>query len=424
MAVILGKHQIDAIKKMKNGSILVGGVGSGKSRTSIGYFFKEFGGGFSPVTQSVASGKNDIIGYEISREMKSRPRDLVIITTAKKRDSMEWEQELALYSMSTDPECNIYDNRIKVDSWNNIAKYANREGCFFIFDEQRVGGTGKWAKTFIKIARKNKWILLSATPGDTWSDYAPVFIANNFYRNFTEFRRRHVVYNQYAKFPKIDHYVECSLLEQHRSDILIPMEFKRNTVAHHEYVQVPYNKDIYDVVAKQRWNVYKEQPCKEIAELCQVLRRVVNSDESRAEEVVKIVEKHGRVIIFYNYDYELEILRELFERLKVPYGEWNGKKHQEIPRTKKWGYLVQYLAGAEGWNCIETDCIIFYSQTYSYKSSQQAAGRIDRLNTPFVDLWYYHFMSSAKIDLAINRCLTLKKDFNEKAFADQGGIIF
>lgn len=424
MAVILGKHQIDAIKKMKNGSILVGGVGSGKSRTSIGYFFKEFGGGFSPVTQSVASGKNEIIGYEISREMKLRPRDLVIITTAKKRDSMEWEQELALYSMSTDPECNIYDNRIKVDSWNNIAKYANREGCFFIFDEQRVGGTGKWAKTFIKIARKNKWILLSATPGDTWSDYAPVFIANNFYRNFTEFRRRHVVYNQYAKFPKIDHYVECSLLEQHRSDILIPMEFKRNTVAHHEYIQVPYNKDIYDMVAKQRWNVYKEHPCKEIAELCQVLRRVVNSDESRADEVVKIVEKHGRVIIFYNYDYELEILRELFERLKVPYGEWNGKKHQEIPRTKKWGYLVQYLAGAEGWNCIETDCIIFYSQTYSYKSSQQAAGRIDRLNTPFVDLWYYHFMSSAKIDLAINRCLTLKKDFNEKAFADQGGIMF
>ena len=223
MAVILGKHQIDAIKKMKNGSILVGGVGSGKSRTSIGYFFKEFGGGFSPVTQSVASGKNEIIGYEISREMRIRPRDLVIITTAKKRDSMEWEQELALYSMSTDPECNIYDNRIKVDSWNNITKYANREGCFFIFDEQRVGGTGKWAKTFTKIARKNKWILLSATPGDTWSDYAPVFIANNFYRNFTEFRRRHVVYNQYAKFPKIDHYVECSLLEQHRSDILIPM---------------------------------------------------------------------------------------------------------------------------------------------------------------------------------------------------------
>ena len=208
MAVILGKHQIDAIKKMKNGSILVGGVGSGKSRTSIGYFFKEFGGGFSPVTQSVASGKNEIIGYEISREMRIRPRDLVIITTAKKRDSMEWEQELALYSMSTDPECNIYDNRIKVDSWNNITKYANREGCFFIFDEQRVGGTGKWAKTFIKIARKNKWILLSATPGDTWSDYAPVFIANNFYRNFTEFRRRHVVYNQYAKFPKIDYYVE------------------------------------------------------------------------------------------------------------------------------------------------------------------------------------------------------------------------
>ena len=201
------------------------------------------------------------------------------------------------------------------------------------------------------------------------------------------------------------------------------MEFKRNTIAHHEYISVKYNKDTYDLVAKKRWNVYKEQPCKEIAELCQVLRRVVNSDESRLEEVKRITEKHGKVIIFYNYDYELEMLRELFKKINVPYAEWNGKKHQEIPKTKKWGYLVQYLAGAEGWNCIETDCIIFYSQTYSYKSSQQAAGRIDRLNTPFVDLWYYHLMSSAKIDLAINRCLNLKKDFNEKAFAEQGGII-
>ena len=298
---------------------------------------------------------------------------------------MEWETELILYSLSTDPEYSSYNNEVIVDSWNNITKYANRTGCFFIFDEQRVGGTGKWAKTFIKIARKNKWILLSATPGDTWTDYAPVFIANGFYKNFTDFRRQHVVYNQYAKFPKIDHYVECQLLERHRTDILVPMEFKRNTIAHHEYISVNYNKDTYDLVAKKRWNVYKEQPCKEIAELCQVLRRVVNSDESRLEEVKRIAEKHGKVIIFYNYDYELESLRELFKN--------------------------------------ETDCIIFYSQTYSYKSSQQAAGRIDRLNTPFVDLWYYHLMSSAKIDLAINRCLNLKKDFNEKAFAEQGGII-
>lgn len=424
MSVTLYPHQIDAIKKMKNGSILVGGVGTGKSRTSIGYFFKEFGGGFSPVTRSVASGKKEIVGYDVTRRMKLRPRDLIIITTAKKRDSLEWEQELVLYSMSTNHDLNDYDNEIVVDSWNNITKYVNREGCFFIFDEQRVGGTGKWAKTFIKIAKKNKWILLSATPGDTWSDYAPVFIANGFYKNFTEFRRMHIVYNQYAKFPKIDHYVDCKILEEHRSDILIHMEYKRSTIAHHEYIQVGYDEELYLTASKNRWNVYKEEPCKEIAELCQVLRRVVNSDESRVEKLKEIVEDHGKVIVFYNYDYELEILRRTFESISVPYAEWNGKKHQEIPRTKKWGYLVQYMAGAEGWNCIETDCIVFYSQTYSYKSSQQAAGRIDRLNTPFIDLWYYHFMSSAKIDLAINRCLTLKKDFNEKAFADQGGIIF
>ena len=424
MSVTLFPHQIDAIKKMKNGSILVGGVGSGKSRTSIGYFFKEFGGGFSPVKSNVSGEEGKIIGYNVSRDMKGIPRDLIIITTAKKRDSMEWEQELALYSMSVDKEFNSYENRVVIDSWNNITKYANLQNCFFIFDEQRVGGTGKWAKTFIKIARKNKWILLSATPGDTWSDYAPVFIANGFYKNFRDFRTHHVVYTPYAKFPKIDHYVDCKVLEDHRSDILIHMDFKRNTIAHHEYVKVSYDRDIYDRVSKDRWNVYKDEPCKEIAELCQVLRRGVNSDKSREEEVKKIIDRHSKVIVFYNYDYELDILRNLFDRIKIPYSEWNGKKHQKILETDKWGYFVQYLAGAEGWNCIDTDCIIFYSQTYSYKQSQQAAGRIDRLNTPFIDLWYYHLLSSSKIDLAINRCLTMKKDFNEKAFGDQGGVIF
>ena len=416
MSVTLSPHQIEAIKKMKNGSILVGGVGSGKSRTSIGYFFKEFGGGFTPVTEQKENDTTCVIGYNVSRPMKMDPPNLIIITTAKKRDSLEWEFELALYSMSTNPKTNVYGNEIIIDSWNNITKYEKRERCFFIFDEQRVGGTGKWAKTFIKIAKRNQWILLSATPGDTWTDYIPVFIANGFYKNFTEFRRKHCVYNQYAKYPKIERYIECDLLEQHRSNILIPMEFKRSTIAHHEYIHVTYDRDTYDMVAKDKWNIYKEAPCKEIAELCQVLRKVVNSDESRILETIKIVKKHGKAIIFYNYDYELEMLRSLFEDIGVPYAEWNGKKHQEIPKTEAWGYFVQYLAGAEGWNCIETDCIIFYSQTYSYKASQQAAGRIDRLNTPFIDLWYYHFVSSAKIDLAINRCLSLKKDFNEKAF--------
>lgn len=403
MSVSLYEHQLDAVSKLKNGSILVGGVGSGKSRTSLGYYFKTYGGSFEP-------------NY---KDMNEPLPDLYIITTARKRDTMEWEQELAVYLLSTNKEVNHYNNTVVVDSWNNIKKYEKVEGAFFIFDEQRVVGTGQWAKTFIKIARRNKWILLSATPGDTWSDYAPVFIANGFYKNFTEFRNRHIVWSRYAKFPKVDHYVECGLLERHRKDILVYMKFKRQTIQHHELVKVDYDKDVYNQIKKKRWNVFEDHPCQDAAELCAVMRKVVNSDPSRIDEVLRVIRKHSKVIVFYNYNYELDILRRELERVGIPFSEWNGQKHEAILKTDSWAYLVQYGAGAEGWNCIETNCILFYSDTYSFKMSTQAAGRIDRMTTPFHDLYYYHLRSSSTIDIAIAKCLDMKKNFNEKAFVEK-----
>lgn len=419
MSVMLYPHQMSAIDRLKNGSILVGGVGSGKSRTSLGYFYKKNGGTFREIKDS--DGK--IEGYDMDKEMVKNPLDLVIITTAKKRVSFEWEQELSLYFMSTDDEVNRYANRIVIDSWNNIEKYKNRSGIFFIFDEQRVGGTGKWAKTFIKIARANSWILLSATPGDTWSDYAPVFIANGFYKNFTEFRSRHIVWSRYAKYPKVDHYVECGLLSKHRNDILVYMNFKRPTIQHHEYIQVGYDRELYSECFKNKWNVYENKPCRDIAMLFSVLRKIVNSDPSRLDALCPIYEKHGKVILFYNFDYELYALRDFCKEMGIIFSEWNGHLHQQIPESDSWIYIVQYNSASEGWNCIETDCIVFFSQTYSYKNSIQAAGRIDRMNTPFTDLYYYHFLSSAKIDVAINTCLTNKKDFNEKAFLASNGAL-
>lgn len=418
MSIVLYPHQMNAINRLRNGSILVGGVGSGKSRTSLGYFFKENGGGFSPVTENVAN-EEKIVGYGVKGRMNNTPKNLIIITTAKKRDSMEWEQELALYLMSTSKEANAYSNSIVIDSWNNISKYSKVRNAFFIFDEQRVGGTGKWAKTFIKIARQNRWILLSATPGDTWSDYAPVFIANGFYKHFTEFRQRHVVYSQFAKYPKIDHYVEIGLLEKHRRQILVYMNFKRPTIKKHEYVKVSYDKELYSDALKRKWNVYKDKPCKEIAELCSVIRKIVNSDPSRLIELSKVIKKHKKVILFYNFDYELEAIVKYLTSHNIIFSQWNGHKHEEIPETDVWVYLVQYSAGSEGWNCIKTDCIVFYSQTYSYKALTQAAGRIDRMNTPYRELYYYHFMSGSKIDIAIDKCLTNKKNFNEKSFGEK-----
>ena len=395
--ISLYDYQLDAVNRMKNGCILCGGVGSGKSRTSLAYYYKEQGGQLA--TENYIPMRN--------------PRDLYIITTARKRDTKEWEGELSPFLLTTNPEVAYYKNKVVIDSWNNIGKYKDVHSAFFIFDEQRVVGSGAWVKAFLNIARKNKWILLSATPGDTWSDYIPVFVANGFYKNKTAFTREHIVYSRFTKYPKIDHFINTGKLIHYRNDILVTMDFNRQTVAHHEDIFCSYDISKYKDVSKNRWDPFKNEPIINAACLCYVWRKIVNTDESRQVALLELFEKHPKMIIFYNFDYELDILREVFQNVDVTTAEWNGHSHQPVPNCKQWVYLVQYTAGAEGWNCISTDTIVFYSQNYSYKVMQQAAGRIDRLNTRFVDLYYYHLKSRSGIDLAISRALSQKRNFNE-----------
>lgn len=410
MPLQLFDYQLDAIERMKNGCILNGGVGSGKSLTSLAYYYLNQGGTMSGLTGGVME------------HMKS-PRDLYIITTARKRDTLEWENELRYFLLTTNPEVAYYPNHtVVVDSWNNIKKYQNVYGAFFIFDEQRVVGNGAWVKAFLNIARKNKWILLSATPGDTWQDYIPVFVANGFYRNKTEFVREHIIYRWVNKsYPKIDRYINTGRLIRLRNDILVDMDFERKTVSHHEDVFVKYDISKYKELTKNRWNPYTNEPILNAAELCYTWRKVVNSDEARQMALLEIFEKHPKMIVFYNFDYELDILKEIYYGENVEVAEWNGHKHQPIPESDSWVYLVQYTAGAEGWNCIKTDTIVFYSQNYSYKIMQQSAGRIDRLNTPFRDLYYYHLKSRSGIDLAISRALTEKRNFSESKYVVRTG---
>ena len=401
----LRDYQIDAISKMKTGCILNGGVGSGKSLTSLSYYYLKNGGD---------------IGFLKGGDyipMEDPPKDLYIITTARKRDTLEWEGELSPFLLSVHNDKNTYSNKVVVDSWNNIQKYKDVKGAFFIFDEQRVVGSGAWVKAFLKISKFNEWILLSATPGDTWSDYIPVFIANGFYKNKTEFIREHVIYSRFCKFPKIDRYVNTGRLLRLRRQILIDMDFKRETIPHHEDIYVSYDVTMYKDITKRRWDIWKDEPITNASGLCYALRKVVNTHESRSEELLKIFKKHPKMIIFYNFDYELEILKNLDYGKGVKISEWNGHKHEPTPATKSWVYLVQYTAGAEGWNCITTDTIVFYSQNYSYKIMLQSAGRIDRLNTPFTDLYYYHLKTRSGIDVAISKALRNKKKFNEKDFA-------
>lgn len=405
--------QLEAVNKMHNGCILCGDVGSGKSRTALAYYYLVNGGSFRHRDPSA-----DPDAYY---PMDDPPLDLYIITTAHKRDLMEWEGEMIPFLLGKD---GLYSNKVVVDSWNNIKKYKDVYGAFFIFDEQRVVGSGAWVKAFLKIARRNKWILLSATPGDTWMDYVPVFVANGFYENRTDFKRQHVVYKPFMKYPVVSHYVGTGKLLKYRSMLLVEIPEERHTVQHHEDVFVSYGKEAYKSLVRKRWNFVEDKPIETGSEFCYLQRRLVNTDGSRQVAVLELFEQHPKVIIFYNFDYELEILKLIFKDKYegVTVREWNGHKHEPIPDGGSWVYLVQYTAGCEGWNCTTTDTIIFYSQNYSYKVMKQASGRIDRMNTPYTDLWYYHLRSRSGIDLAIYRSLVEKKDFNISAYTKRYGF--
>ena len=397
MAIELYDYQKDAIKRMKNGCILCGDTGSGKSRTAAAYYFQLYGG--------------DLDGHTLMKN----PADLYIITTARKRDTMEWDKELAPFMIFTGEE-KIYNHNVVIDSWNNIKKYRDVKNAFFIFDEQRVVGTGVWSKSFIRISKHNKWILLSATPGDTWMDYIPVFVANGFYTGITDFKSQHVIYNQYMNFSKPSGYRNERKLRYLRDSILISMDFHRETISHHENIIIPYDQIVYKELMRKRWNYWKERPIETASELCQCLRKVCNTSPEREHKVVELARKHKKVLIFYNFDYELDILKIADYGEDFEIAEWNGHIHEPIPTNDKWVYLVQYAAGSEGWNCIQTDTIIFYSMNYSYKCMTQSAGRIDRLNTPYTYLYYYHLKSNAPIDIGIYRCLKKKQQFNESRF--------
>ena len=412
MKIEMGTHQVEALDRIRNGCIVHGGTGSGKSRTSLAYYYTQFGGRIKVIDEE---------WVELVGKMQ-RPKDLYIITTAQKRDKLEWEGEMTPFLLTTNPEIAVYNHKVVIDSWNNIQKYKAVTGAFFIFDEQRVVGSGAWVKAFLKIAKANQWILLSATPGDTWSDYIPVFIANGFYRTRTEFKEQHIVYKPFTKFPQIDRYVNTGRLIRLRNKILVDMDFERETTQHHEFIFTEYDRSAYREILKLRWNPFADKPIETPGEFCQCLRRMVSDTESRQLAMLELFEQHPKLIVFYNFDYERELLMNLGYGADVEIAEWSGHKHQPVPESDRWVYLVQYNAGAEGWNCIKTDTIVFYSENYSYKMMEQAAGRIDRLNTKYRDLWYYHLTSKSSIELAVRRALNEKKQFNEQRFVGRYGF--
>ena len=405
MTVVYRPEQIQAVRQLQNGSILAGGVGSGKTLTSLAWYLTS--------VCNAASFKEG--GSLIKKKVKGSPT-LYVITTAKKRDSLEWEEEAARLGLSTDPACSFTGSSIVVDSWNNIGKYSDREHAVFFFDEQRASGSGRWVKEFLKITRKNTWLLLSATPGDVWMDYLPVFMAHGFFRTRTEFMEDHVIFDRFAKYPKVKRYIGEAKLQRLRRSILVEMPVERHTTRERETVYCDYDRDLYKWVVKNRMDPWTEEPLRDAGGVCRILRKVVSDNDWRSKQAKRILSSNERVIVFYNYNYELDRILAVAESLGLPTAQWNGHRHDAIPAEPRWVYICQYTSAAEGWNCTSTDTVLFWSLNYSWRVTEQCEGRIDRLNTPYSRLNYYFLESKSSIDEAVRRSLSSKKVFNERAF--------
>lgn len=405
MTVVYRPEQIQAVRQLQNGSILAGGVGSGKTLTSLAWYLT-----------SVCNAASFKKGGSLAKKKVKGSPTLYVITTAKKRDSLEWEEEAARLGLSTDPDCSFTGSAIVVDSWNNIGKYSDREHSVFFFDEQRASGSGRWVKEFLKITRKNTWLLLSATPGDVWMDYLPVFMAHGFFRTRTEFMEDHVIFDRFAKYPKVKRYIGEAKLQRLRRSILVEMPVERHTTRERETVYCDYDRDLYKWVVKNRMDPWTEEPLRDAGGVCRILRKVVSDNDWRSEQAKRILASNERVIVFYNYNYELDRILAVAESLGLPTAQWNGHRHDAIPAEPRWVYICQYTSAAEGWNCTSTDTVLFWSLNYSWRVTEQCEGRIDRLNTPYSRLRYYFLESDSSIDKAVRRSLSSKKVFNERAF--------
>ena len=405
MTVVYRPEQIQAVRQLQNGSILAGGVGSGKTLTSLAWYLT-----------SVCNAASFKKGGSLAKKKVKGSPTLYVITTAKKRDSLEWEEEAARLGLSTDPACSFTGSSIVVDSWNNIGKYSGREHAVFFFDEQRASGSGRWVKEFLKITKKNTWLLLSATPGDVWMDYLPVFMAHGFFRTRTEFMEDHVIFDRFAKYPKVKRYIGEAKLQRLRRSILVEMPVERHTTRERETVYCDYNRDLYKWVVKNRMDPWTDEPLRDAGGVCRILRKVVSDNDWRSEQAKRILSSNERVIVFYNYNYELDRILAVAESLGLPTAQWNGHRHDAIPAEPRWVYICQYTSAAEGWNCTSTDTVLFWSLNYSWRVTEQCEGRIDRLNTPYSRLKYYFLESHSSIDEAVRRSLSSKKVFNERAF--------
>lgn len=317
------------------------------------------------------------------------------------------------------------------------------EDTFIIIDEShKVANTSsKVTKYVMKLSKKAKYTYLcTATPisNGKYEQYYPQLkmlgvyngTKKEYYNMFVDERMTRMGGSQ---FMQITGYRNIDLLENMVNQCSV--NYKRDKpYLPEDYVYKTKKPAMFNKLKKNR--MYKTDNGEVIeldnsSKLFNALRCVshgfllgINKQVSKEpfERLQAILETHNneRVVIFYNYNIELEMLKQLLSKLKRPTSEYNGarKDLKEFKGKYNGVVLAHYKSASTGINdFVISNVMVFNSLPLSSIELTQSKGRIDRQGQGKKPM-YYFIIPDTPVEKKIFEQITNGKDFTNEMIED------
>ncbi|MBL0992197.1 MAG: DEAD/DEAH box helicase [Escherichia coli] len=413
-------YQKEAIENFESKPLNLSDVGTGKSYMSIGSY------------------------------VKSECSKLLIICLAPKVNDFVEDSEIFNLNVTAlnkgtkkNKELLSESNLVAISfesSWRltELNKWVDKDTFIIIDESHKVSvSKSKVTKFVMGLSKRAKYnYLCTATPvsnGKLENWYPQLFISNVFRKPKKEFEQLFVIKQMRQmgsmRFMQITGYRNEHLLEQMIDEASV--KYKRDKgYLPEDYVYKTKKPAMYNKLKKSR--LYKDDNDLRVeldnsSKLFNSLRQVshgflngISKQVSKEpfERLDAILETHNneRVVIFYNYKWEAEMLKQLLDKLKRPYGEYNGsvKDLKPFKNNDNGVVLAQYKSASTGINdFVISNVMVFNSMPLSSTEYLQAKGRTDRHGQDKTPL-YYHIVPDTPIEKKIFSVVTNGKDFTNE----------
>ena len=413
-------YQKEAIEQFKDKPLNLSDVGTGKSYMSIGSYIESKCSKLliiclAPKVSDFAE-DGEPFGLDITPLNKG---------TKKNRELLAQSNHVAISFES---------------SWRltELLKWVDKDTFIIIDESHKVGvSKSKVTKFVMQLSKKAKYsYLCTASPvsnGKLENWYSQLYIANIFRKPKKDFEQLFVVKQMRQmgamRFMDIVGYQNQHLLEQMIDEASV--NYKRDKgYLPEDYVYKTKKPAFYNKLKKQR--IYKDD-FNQIVELdnsstlFNKLRQVSHGflegvlkpvSKEPFERLEAILETHNneRVVIFYNYQWEYKMLSQLLDKLKRPYGVYNGsmKELHNFQEHENGVVLAQYKSASTGINdFVISNVTVFNSIPLSSTEYIQAKGRTDRHGQSKTPL-YYHIVPDTPIEQKIFDTVTSGQDFTNE----------